>query len=160
MAEIKQERQPLSQGQVLPLDQTSWWARMQQRFPILQKKRGVTLVVVLMILPLFGLLGLLALRNRHGDSGDGAAAASSGQALITDDTYFYGQSEPVYPSREYTHNKIMVYHTLDGVSNITTSRDDGSWRLGRCIPKSSRLCWAAYDRGEGISLPTEPSTHG
>ncbi|KAI1465934.1 glycoside hydrolase family 3 protein [Daldinia caldariorum] len=55
-----------------------------------------------MIVPLFGLLGLLALRNRNGSNGDEAADGSTSQALITDDTYFYGQSEPVYPSPAMT----------------------------------------------------------
>lgn len=54
-----------------------------------------------MILPLFGLLGLLALRNRGDGGGDGDAGIASGQQLINDDTYFYGQSEPVYPSRKH-----------------------------------------------------------
>ncbi|KAI3326150.1 glycoside hydrolase family 3 protein [Xylariaceae sp. AK1471] len=54
--------------------------------------------MVLAILPLFGLLGLLALRNRHGSASDGNGAGGTGGDFITDDTYFYGQSEPVYPS--------------------------------------------------------------
>ncbi|KAI0454362.1 beta-glucosidase M [Xylaria acuta] len=71
---------------------------LKQRFPILQKKRGKALLAALLILPLFGLLGLLALRNRHGgtptsDNGEGGQGD-----VVMDDTYFYGQSEPVYPS--------------------------------------------------------------
>ena len=72
---------------------------LKKRFPILQKKRGKALVVGLAILPLFGLLGPLALRNRHDGSGSGGASGTEGD-LITDDTFFYGQSEPVYPSRK------------------------------------------------------------
>ncbi|KAF2965351.1 hypothetical protein GQX73_g8230 [Xylaria multiplex] len=74
---------------------------LKRRFPILQKKRGVAFVVFLAILPLFGLLGLLALRNRHGGSADGGSSgdgAGGGGIAITDDAFFYGQSEPVYPS--------------------------------------------------------------
>ncbi|KAI0526700.1 beta-glucosidase M [Xylaria bambusicola] len=74
---------------------------MKQRFPILQKKRGKALVVFLAILPLFGLLGLLALRNRHHGSGNGGAAGNEGNH-ITNDTFFYGQSDPVYPSPPIT----------------------------------------------------------
>ncbi|KAJ3570985.1 hypothetical protein NPX13_g5542 [Xylaria arbuscula] len=74
---------------------------LKRRFPILQKKRGKALVVGLAILPLFGLLGLLALRNRHDGSGNGGASGTEGD-LITDDTFFYGQSEPVYPSPSMT----------------------------------------------------------
>ncbi|KAI1284188.1 beta-glucosidase M [Xylaria sp. FL0933] len=75
---------------------------LKQRFPILQKKRGKALVVFLAILPLFGLLGLLALRNRHGGSGGGSGAPGGGNGVISDDTYFYGQSEPVYPAPTMT----------------------------------------------------------
>ncbi|GAW19816.1 hypothetical protein ANO14919_093070 [Xylariales sp. No.14919] len=76
---------------------------LKGRFPILQKKRGVALVATLAILPLFGLLGLLALRNRHGSSADGSSSSGGGTGggggvAITDDAFFYGQSEPVYPS--------------------------------------------------------------
>ena len=109
MGEKRQESQPLAQGQAVPPDRTSWWAKMQQRFPTLQRKRGVALVAGLMILPLFGLLGLLALRNRHDSGNDGATGGTAGQALITDDTYFYGQSEPVYPSRKYPSNSIWLF---------------------------------------------------
>lgn len=88
----------------MPPDRSTWWGRLQQRYPVLQKKRGKALLVALMILPLFGLLGLLALRNRgDGGSGGGAGGADGDTQLITDDTYFYGQSEPVYPSRKYLY---------------------------------------------------------
>lgn len=78
-----------------------WFGRLQQRFPTLQKKRGKALLIAVLCLPLLGLLGLLALRNRGGGAGDGGATpgASAGD-VITDDTSFYGYSEPVYPSRE------------------------------------------------------------
>jgi beta-glucosidase len=79
------------------------FGRLKKRFPILRKKRGVALVTALTILPLFGLLGLLALRNRHGGSSTSNGAGGTGGDSITDDTYFYGQSEPVYPSRKCFH---------------------------------------------------------
>lgn len=72
------------------------FSRIVERFPFLTTKRFKALLVVLVLLPL---LGLLALRNRS-DGGDIAAQGSS-QGAITDDTHFYGDSEPVYPSREY-----------------------------------------------------------
>lgn len=71
---------------------------IKQRFPILQKKRGIALVTALVILPLLGLLGLLALRNRHDNGGSGIG--DNGGDIITDDTFFYGQS-PESPSRMY-----------------------------------------------------------
>ncbi|RYP66087.1 hypothetical protein DL771_007978 [Monosporascus sp. 5C6A] len=76
---------------------TGWLGRLKRRFPILQRKCGKALLV----LPLFGLLGLLALRNRDGGD-DGVAAEANARDLITDDTYFHGQSEPVYPSPAMT----------------------------------------------------------
>ncbi|KAI1501946.1 glycoside hydrolase family 3 protein [Biscogniauxia marginata] len=91
----------LKQGVPVPPARSTWFGRLKQRFPILNKKRGVALVVALMILPLFGLLGLLALRNRGGGGAAAAGAGASGD-LITDDTFFYGQSEPVYPSPAMT----------------------------------------------------------
>lgn len=102
MAEIKQNHPQISHGQAVPPYRSTWWGRLQQRFPILQRKRGVALVVTLMILPFFGLLGLLALRNRHDGSGGGAGGTAGGLELIADDTFFYGQSEPVYPSPAMT----------------------------------------------------------
>ncbi|KAI1637021.1 beta-glucosidase M [Biscogniauxia mediterranea] len=93
MAEVKQARP-------VPPDRSTWFGRLKHRFPILEKKRGVALVIAIMILPLFGLLGLLALRNRG--AGGGAATAGASGDFITDDTYFYGQSEPVYPSPAMT----------------------------------------------------------
>ncbi len=86
---------------------------LKRRFPFLQKKRGVALVVALAILPLFGLLGLLALRNRHSSSPTGSNTPGSGNGIITDDTFFYGQSEPVYPSRKYFlwwHSRPQLFH--------------------------------------------------
>ncbi|RYC55604.1 hypothetical protein CHU98_g10607, partial [Xylaria longipes] len=70
----------------------------KQRFPIFQKKRGKALIAALLILPLFGLLGLLALRNRHGGTSTSGNGGESQSDIVTDDSYFYGQSEPVYPS--------------------------------------------------------------
>ena len=78
------------------------WSSLKEKFPILAKKPFQILLAVLCILP-FGLLGLLALR-KHG--GNNATCTSSnctgGNAnAIKDDTYFYGQSRPYYPSREF-----------------------------------------------------------
>ncbi|KAI1778099.1 glycoside hydrolase family 3 protein [Hypoxylon cercidicola] len=99
---IQQDHQAMLPQAMSP-NRSTWWGRLQQRFPILQKKRGKALLVALLILPLFGLLGLLALRNRgDGGSGNGAGGADGSSELITDDTYFYGQSEPVYPSPAMT----------------------------------------------------------
>jgi beta-glucosidase len=74
---------------------------LKRRFPILEKKRGKAIAILILILPLFGLLGLLALRNRDGSSTNGAVGDGTGsEAVITDDTHFYGYSEAVYPARK------------------------------------------------------------
>lgn len=105
---------------------------MQQRFPILQRKRGVALVIAIMVLPLFGLLGLLALRNRGGNGSDSAGGAGS-SGLVTDDTYFYGQSEPVYPSRKYPYlymcQKIYISMVWWNLTYVC-SNDDGFRKMG------------------------------
>ena len=75
-----------------------WFEKKKQRFPILQKKRGKVLLIALLCTPLLALLGLLALRNRHGGATYDVGADSEG--VIREDTNFYGQSEPVYPSRK------------------------------------------------------------
>ncbi|TPX17584.1 uncharacterized protein E0L32_012118 [Thyridium curvatum] len=62
------------------------------------RKRGVALVVIAVLVVVGGgLSGLAALRHRGGGSSSSGAAASD---EITDDTHFYGQSEPVYPAPE------------------------------------------------------------
>ncbi|KAJ8129033.1 hypothetical protein O1611_g4598 [Lasiodiplodia mahajangana] len=69
---------------------------LRQRFHNFKRKR---VVAALIILPLLGLLGLIALRNRGGGSSSHSANDPNDmQDLITNDTFFYGQSEPVYPS--------------------------------------------------------------
>ncbi len=86
-----------------------WFGRLKRRFPILAKKRGKAILVAILCLPLLALLGLLALRNGGGGPGGGDAGASTTE-VIMDDTAFYGDSEPVYPSRE---SRTPVYCAYD-----------------------------------------------
>ena len=85
-------------SEVKPPPTTGCSGCIKQRFPILQKKRGKVLLIALLCTPLLALLGLLALRNRHGGATYDVGADSEG--VIREDTNFYGQSEPVYPSRK------------------------------------------------------------
>ncbi|KAI1816320.1 glycoside hydrolase family 3 protein [Poronia punctata] len=62
--------------------------------------RHKKIYIPLLFLPLLGLLGLLALRGRHGGSEKGCCSTDSN--VILNDTFFYGQSEPVYPSPPMT----------------------------------------------------------
>ncbi|KAI1442897.1 glycoside hydrolase family 3 protein [Annulohypoxylon stygium] len=172
MAESKPDHPQISQGQAfLPQQpqQLSRWARMQQRFPILQRKRGVALVIAIMVLPLFGLLGLLALRNRGGNGSDSAGGAGS-SGLVTDDTYFYGQSEPVYPSPTMTGSgKWADAYTkaLDFVKQLTTeekvslasgifSSTGSSGTVNGCsgnidaIPRMNFSGFCLNDAGQGV----------
>lgn len=154
-------------------DRSSWWARQQQRFPILQKKRGKALLIGLMILPLFGLLGLLALRNRDGGSGSGSDASGPGSGnsqFITDDTYFYGQSEAVYPSpamngagawadaynkaRDFvgqlsTEEKVIL---ASGISSSTGSSGTVNGCSGNIdgIPRMNFSGFCLNDAGQGV----------
>ncbi|ORY68807.1 glycoside hydrolase family 3 protein [Pseudomassariella vexata] len=88
----------------LPVKDTGWSSRIKQRYPILQKRQGKALVITILLLPLLGLLGLLVLRHGgYSSSATGVGGGGgNGQNAITDDTYFYGLSEPVYPSPTMT----------------------------------------------------------
>lgn len=87
-------------SEVKPPPTTGCSGCIKQRFPILQKKRGKGLLILLFSIPLLGLLGLLALRNRHGAAAYDAADGAGSEDLIREDIAFYGQSEPVYPARK------------------------------------------------------------
>ncbi|KAI1091002.1 glycoside hydrolase family 3 protein [Rostrohypoxylon terebratum] len=172
MAEFKPDNPRISQGQaVLPQQpqQLSRWAKMQERFPILQRKRGVALVIAIVVLPLFGLLGLLALRNRGGNGSSSAGGAGS-TGLVTDDTYFYGQSEPVYPSPQMTgtgawanaytkaSNFVKQLTTEEKVSLASgvSSSTGSSGTLNGCsgnigaIPRMNFSGFCLNDAGQGV----------
>ncbi|KAI1380973.1 glycoside hydrolase family 3 protein [Hypoxylon crocopeplum] len=170
MAEVKPDHPAVSQGQAVLPDRSTWWGRLQQRLPILQRKRGVALVIGLMILPLFGLLGLLALRNRDGGGNDAAAGTASGPEVITDDTYFYGQSEPVYPSPVMTgvgtwadaYNKavnfvrqLTIEEKVSLASGLSSSTGS-SGTLNGCsgnidaIPRMNFSGFCLNDAGQGV----------
>lgn len=80
------------------------WTRITDRFPFLQHKRGVALVVIAILVIIGGgLAGLAALHNRSGSSsGSGGSGNGSGNNpnAIQSDTHFYGQSPAVEPSRK------------------------------------------------------------
>ncbi|KAI1211555.1 glycoside hydrolase family 3 protein [Annulohypoxylon truncatum] len=172
MAESKQNPPWMSEGQaVLPQQpqKRSWWNNQQQRFPILQKKRGVALLITIMVLPLFGLLGLLALRNRGGGSSESAGGTGS-TGLVTDDTYFYGQSEPVYPSPMMTGTGAWAdayTKALNFVKQLTTeekvslasglsSSTGSSGTVNGCsgnidaIPRMNFSGFCLNDAGQGV----------
>lgn len=80
------------------------WTRITDRFPFLQHKRGVALVVIAILVIIGGgLAGLAALHNRSvSSSGGGGSGNGSGNNpnAIQSDTHFYGQSPAVEPSRK------------------------------------------------------------
>ena len=76
----------------------------EHRFPFLHTRKGIIItVVVVLVIVGGGLTGLAALPKHNnkepGSSGKGTGGGSDGE--IQDDSHFYGQSPPVYPSREY-----------------------------------------------------------
>lgn len=79
------------------------WIRITNHLPFLKTKRGIAVAVAAILVIIGGgLAGLASLRNRDSeddDSGSGSGTGTNANA-ITDDSYFYGQSPPVYPSRE------------------------------------------------------------
>ncbi|KAI1203373.1 glycosyl hydrolase family 3 N terminal domain-containing protein [Nemania serpens] len=70
-------------------------APVPQTRPIFKRKRFWVILAILV--SLLGLLGLIALPRRGHPASDPDAGGTQGD-IITDDTFFYGQSEPVYPS--------------------------------------------------------------
>lgn len=81
------------------------WQRITHYLPFLRTKRGIAVAVIaILVIVGGGLAGLAALRNRSNQSnglGAGSGGGGTSANAITNDVYFYGQSPPVYPSREY-----------------------------------------------------------
>lgn len=78
------------------------WTRITNHVPFLRTKRGlaVSIIAILVIIG-GGLAGLAALRNRSSDGSSGAGqGAPTSSSAISSDAHFFGQSPPVYPSRE------------------------------------------------------------
>jgi hypothetical protein len=67
-------------------------------------------MVAVPLLLICGLSGLAALGINSGSGTSGLEAKS----LIWDDEHFYGDSPPVYPSREYYSSRQAVIHELYG----------------------------------------------
>lgn len=93
------------------------WSRITNRFPFLQRKRGIAIVVIVILVIIGGgLAGLAALPNRSGSSsgssGSGNGAGNNPNA-IQSDTHFYGQSPPVEPSRKYIPFMRGCYRSTD-----------------------------------------------
>jgi hypothetical protein len=91
----------------------SLFLRLSGRFPILRKKRGIAIVVAVPLILLSGLAGLAALPG----SSSGGHEHDGNDKAIQDDVDFYGQSPPVYPSREnpgppLTIGEIEVLNTF------------------------------------------------
>ena len=84
---------PLVAGQTPP-------ARPGGRFAFFKTKKGIiiTVVVVLVIIG-GGLAGLAALPKKGKNGGAGGEPEGLGADAVRSDDSFYGQSEPVYPSR-------------------------------------------------------------
>ncbi|KAK6865022.1 glycoside hydrolase family 3 protein [Apiospora arundinis] len=142
------------------------WTSLKERFPILAKRPFQVFLVVLCILP-FGLLGLLALR-KHGNNNATCTSGncSGGNAnAIKDDTYFYGQSQPYYPSPNPTVAVVATWAdavgkavamvrnmTLEEKVGLTAGASTGTGCSGS-IPPISRLGFPGLclsDAGNGL----------
>lgn len=73
---------------------------------------------------LSGLAGLAALDSGSSGSGDDGANAER-QEVIQDDTHFYGDSPPVYPSRKSQY-EIETFSTKNALADMTGR---GSWAI-------------------------------
>lgn len=81
------------------------WTRITNRLPFLKTKRGISVAIVAVLIIIGGGLAGLGVLHRSSDksfstSGDGGSNGGTNSNAITSDTYFYGQSPPVYPSRK------------------------------------------------------------
>lgn len=91
------------------------WTKITNSLPFLKTKRGIAVAVVAILVIIGGgLAGLAALRNRNNKTsgqGDTSGGGTSANA-ITNDVYFYGQSPPVYPSRECFYLSFLLLSSL------------------------------------------------
>lgn len=79
------------------------WARITDKAPFLQTKKGIAITVAVVLVVIGGgLSGLAVLRNRGGggSGGRGNGGGNGGAGLVHSDEVFYGLSPAVYPSRE------------------------------------------------------------
>lgn len=96
------------------------WARVTDHLPFLRTKRGLAVTVgAILVIVGGGLAGLAALRNRNGSQNGRSGGSATGGVgrnpnAITDDSYFYGQSPPVYPSREWSRPVTRFCFALHG----------------------------------------------
>lgn len=72
-------------------------------------------MVAIPLLLICGLSGLAALPGSSSVSGDLDAVDKE---MVRDDTYFYGNSPPVYPSREYLLTRIHILRETDADKEV------------------------------------------
>ncbi|KAK3377960.1 beta-glucosidase [Podospora didyma] len=140
--------------------------KLAQRFPSLQKKRGIAAVVLVVLLIIGGGLAGLAALPRHGGGGNAEGSGSGGSgdgSSISNDAFFYGQSPPVYPSpnmtgaglwaEAFTKAKALVgAMTLDEKIMLTSGTSSKTSCPGFIAPiprlNFTGLCLA--DAGQGV----------
>ncbi|KAB5535125.1 beta-glucosidase [Coniochaeta sp. 2T2.1] len=138
----------------------------EHRFPFLHTRKGIiiTVVVVLVIIG-GGLAGLAALpkhNNKESSSGGKGGGGGTGDE-IQDDSYFYGQSPPVYPSPEmagtgawadaFTKAKTLVGQmTLDEKISLTSGAAAPNSCAGNiaAIPRLNFSGLCLHDAGNGV----------
>lgn len=84
--------------------QAGLWTRITDKVPFLKTKKGlaITIIAIVVIIGggLAGLAGLPKPNDKLSRSVGPGEDGSSMQNAISSDSYFFGQSPPVYPSRE------------------------------------------------------------
>lgn len=107
------------------------------RLPFLRTKRGIAVTVIAILVIIGGgLAGLAALRNRNGNGGSGNSQSGGTSNAITSDTHFYGQSPPVYPSRELstlTPGRASGKGQMQ-IANMVHSKHHRNRPMGRLAP--------------------------
>ncbi|ERS98658.1 hypothetical protein HMPREF1624_05445 [Sporothrix schenckii ATCC 58251] len=144
------------------------------RLPFLRTQRGLAFTVLSVLLIVGGSLSRLASLGSHNHVDDGGidngsllrtrdSNATAVPGLITDDTYFYGDSPPVYPSPDMTgvgtwavaYNKavaLVSQMTLAEKVNLTAGVSSGTGCSGT-IPGVPRLNFTGMclsDAGNGL----------
>ncbi|CAK7235414.1 hypothetical protein SBRCBS47491_009285 [Sporothrix bragantina] len=180
------EKRPYSDntvsGQTLAspdLDKTSWLASQRAKLSFLRTQRGLAFTVFSILLIVGGSLSRLASvcsHNNVNNNGDNSVLharatlvtrdddnATVVPGLITDDTYFYGESPPVYPSPDMTgvgtwvvaYNKavaLVSQMTLEEKVNLTggVSPTNGCSGIIPGVPRLNFPGMCLSDAGNGL----------
>ncbi|CAK7209782.1 hypothetical protein SBRCBS47491_000557 [Sporothrix bragantina] len=139
-----------------------------QRVPFLRTRRRIAITVVVVVLVLGGGLSGLAALPKHSTKNIGGTISPQGgtnsaPGLISNDTYFYGESPPVYPSPNMTgvgvwaisYNRAVALvqnMTLEERVSLTTGTSASNGCSGNipAIPRLNFTGMCLSDAGNGL----------